>query len=761
MRFMCATNMFLVKKRPEWNLIQYRVDFAPELDETKKRKKLLREVAESQDLGLFIFDGTVLFTPEDYFKGGPGEKVFTTVDAETKTVFSVKIRKVGILNPMDMQYVQFHNIMIRKIMEHLDLVIVNRNYYDNKNPVPLKEWKLELWMGYETSMRQHEYNALLMCAASTKIIRTDTVMDQMKLCMKSGGGGKEAATKTLLGCIVMTKYNNATYRIDDIDWNKKASDTFPKRDGSMISYAQYYKEKYGITIKDLNQPLIISMPSKQDQRKYGRTDPVHLIPEICNMTGLSDDQRANFKLMKAVGEYTRPGPQQRMNALRKFSSALASKAAMAEEMKGWGLKIDSELVKFEARTLEPEKILQAAQRPPLSYGVDNADWGSQFRNFKMFNSGPGCHKWVLIVAQRDANDGQEFCKNLEKACIGMGFPMKAPKAMVIKENRTAAYVEAVNKAADLSPQMIMVIIPNNKGDTYHAIKKILCVNRPIPSQVITGTLLKKFASKGFMAVATKVGIQVAAKLGAEPWGINMPLKETMVIGYDSYHDSNQRGLAVGAVVATINQSMTRFSSTCTMHRNDEELLDQMKVCVTNAIHKYKKMNNGDTPKKVIFYRDGVGEGQIQYVKEIEVAAIRSVFKDAGCSPQMAFIVVSKRVSNKFFQCNNGGPPVNPPSGSVIDDVVTLPERYDFYLVSQSVRQGTVNPTSYNIVENTTALTPDHFQKLTYKLCHLYYNWPGTVRVPGVCQYAHKLALLIGDSVHIKPNAALDELLYYL
>ena len=64
---------------------------------------------------------------------------------------------------------------------------------------------------------------------------------------------------------------------------------------------------------------------------------------------------------------------------------------------------------------------------------------------------------------------------------------------------------------------------------------------------------------------------------------------------------------------------------------------------------------------------------------------------------------------RFFQCNNGGPPVNPPSGSVVDDVVTLPERYDFYLVSQSVRQGTVNPTSYNIVENTTALTPDHFQ----------------------------------------------------
>ena len=98
-----------------------------------------------------------------------------------------------------------------------------------------------------------------------------------------------------------------------------------------------------------------------------------------------------------------------------------------------------------------------------------------------------------------------------------------------------------------------------------------------------------------------------------------------------------------------------------------------------------------------------------------------------------------------------GQPSNPPSGTVVDDVVTLPERYDFFLVSQSVRQGTVNPTSYNIIENDTQLRPEHFQKLTYKLCHLYYNWPGTVRVPAVCQYAHKLAYLIGTSVHRKPD----------
>ncbi len=44
-----------------------------------------------------------------------------------------------------------------------------------------------------------------------------------------------------------------------------------------------------------------------------------------------------------------------------------------------------------------------------------------------------------------------------------------------------------------------------------------------------------------------------------------------------------------------------------------------------------------------------------------------------------------------------------------------------------MRQGTVNPTSYNVIEDSSGLRPDHIQQLAYKLTHLYYNWPGTVR----------------------------------
>ena len=105
---------------------------------------------------------------------------------------------------------------------------------------------------------------------------------------------------------------------------------------------------------------------------------------------------------------------------------------------------------------------------------------------------------------------------------------------------------------------------------------------------------------------------------------------------------------------------------------------------------------------------------------------------------------------------------NPLSGTVVDDVVTLPERYDFYLVSQSVRQGTVNPTSYNIIcDEVPNMTPDRYQQFTYRLTHLYYNWPGTVRVPAPCQYAHKLAQLAGEHLHAFPKQKLCDTLFYL
>ena len=91
----------------------------------------------------------------------------------------------------------------------------------------------------------------------------------------------------------------------------------------------YYHERYNIRIADKNQPLLVSMPKDRD-RRGGRADPVMIPPEMCIMTGLTDEQRSNFNLMKNLSVYTRQGPSQRMDALRRFrESSLSSEIFLA------------------------------------------------------------------------------------------------------------------------------------------------------------------------------------------------------------------------------------------------------------------------------------------------------------------------------------------------------------------------------------------------------------------------------------------------
>ena len=49
----------------------------------------------------------------------------------------------------------------------------------------------------------------------------------------------------------------------------------------------------------------------------------------------------------------------------------------------------------------------------------------------------------------------------------------------------------------------------------------------------------------------------------------------MVIGYDSYHDSSQRGKSVGAAVFSLNPQMTRWYSQCALHGETEELVGNL------------------------------------------------------------------------------------------------------------------------------------------------------------------------------------------
>lgn len=74
-------------------------------------------------------------------------------------------------------------------------------------------------------------------------MRKENVLQILNECLRQDTVNyKRYFENLIVGCVVLTDYNNRTYRIDDIDWNKTVESTFSKCDGTSISYKDYYMQ---------------------------------------------------------------------------------------------------------------------------------------------------------------------------------------------------------------------------------------------------------------------------------------------------------------------------------------------------------------------------------------------------------------------------------------------------------------------------------------------------------------------------------------
>lgn len=194
-----------------------------------------------------------------------------------------------------------------------------------------------------------------------------------------------------------------------------------------------------------------------------------------------------------------------------------------------------------------------------------------------------------------------------------------------------------------------------------------------------------------------------------------------------------------------------------------ECSTELVINVTKALNAYEEKHQ-TLPSIIFFYRGGVSEGDILYVRDVELNHIKTTlekrYKAQDMELRMIYIIVSKHINTRFFLRENHNVR-NPEPGTVIDNTITLKERYEFFLVSQKCNQGTISPTNYNILFDTTGLTPEKIQAWTYIQTHAYYNWYGTTRIPAVLQYANKLGFLVSNYMHRVPNASLNGKLYFL
>uniref|UniRef100_A0A8W8N385 Piwi domain-containing protein n=1 Tax=Magallana gigas TaxID=29159 RepID=A0A8W8N385_MAGGI len=148
------------------------------------------------------------------------------------------------------------------------------------------------------------------------------------------------------------------------------------------------------------------------------------------------------------------------------------------------------------------------------------------------------------------------------------------------------------------------------------------------------------------------------------------------------------------------------------------------------IHFYKATRF--KPTRIIFYRDGVSEGQFQQVLQHELRAVREACMklELGYQPGITFIVVQKRHHTRLFCADRKdqiGRSGNIPAGTTVDVGITHPT------------EAPSRPSHYHVLWDDKPVqrgrAPDADLPAVSHLCPLYRS----VSIPAPAYYAHLVA----------------------
>ena len=100
-------------------------------------------------------------------------------------------------------------VFIFRIMNMMEMKQIQRHFFNPNQAVLVRPYKLEVWPGFIMSIHKYETSVLLCMELSHKILRTDTVLDQLydiyDQSQQKRQSFQDLARKDLLGQIVLTR----------------------------------------------------------------------------------------------------------------------------------------------------------------------------------------------------------------------------------------------------------------------------------------------------------------------------------------------------------------------------------------------------------------------------------------------------------------------------------------------------------------------------------------------------------------------------
>uniref|UniRef100_A0A1Y1MI53 Uncharacterized protein n=1 Tax=Photinus pyralis TaxID=7054 RepID=A0A1Y1MI53_PHOPY len=411
----------------------------------------------------------------------------------------------------------------------------------------------------------------------------------------------------------------------------------------------------------------------------------------------------------------------------------------------FSISVNADFTEVPARILEPPSI----RYKNSSVKVQEGKWGAG-----KFCTSNQLQNWtVLTIAYHEEERTklpapEKFSEMMVNQGRFLGMTVVPPKIAMVRIQRPKEKETIEAKFNELSDQqLILVIIPDQK-QIYSYVKQA--------AEISVGVMTQCVKRKNVFSPQSSTVRNLLLKVNAKLNGLNHTLYETprclkepcMIMGADVTHPSPEsRGSvpSVAAVTASHDRYAFKYNITCRLQQSTQEIITDLANIVKEHLTYFEKTNN-IKPKRIIFFRDGVSEGQFEIVVNSEVQAVRRgcamVDPTGNYKPQLTFLVVQKRHHTRFFpmsQRDSEDRNFNVPAGTVVDTEITHPTALDFYLVSHASIQGVARPTKYRKLWDDNDMQEDELEELTYHLCHLFARCTRSVSYPAPTYYAHLAA----------------------
>ncbi|KAF8627134.1 hypothetical protein AX17_006353 [Amanita inopinata Kibby_2008] len=739
-------------KNSEGMVYHYDVVVAPDTLPSRFNMKLMQHlqthVAPDIFTPLVVYDGKKnVFSPRLLPLGPTNSREFNVpspeAGAQTGTsrpprLYKITLTKVNEINTVVLQrFVEQQQSLDENVLTAImALNVVVRMEPSQKYPFNVRSFftsqqrrqvggGLELWRGFFQSIRPAIGKLVLNVDISTGMMfkpgpliglcleflgRTNT--DPKVLSPSSGMPDRERVRlkKFIAGIKVQVRGNKPGMQRTRVirDLSTVGADQLQfDLDGKRTSVAKYFAQNLNMPLKF---PTILCV-------EVGRGAMYPL--EMCTvLEGQIARRQVPPDVTKQVVEFATMKPAERFQSIEQGVRLLAY--GQSDYVRQFGLSVDSANgpIVVPARVLQPPKLQYGPGSKERSIGPRNGAWNMQD---KKFYKPVAINQWILMIYERQQRFKpeavQKMIQDFVSACASVGMAVNEKNPIVKYEQGQGDIIDQLKRAGGECmktrrslPNLIVVVLPDNGDDIYRVVKYFGDISVGVATQCLKSGKVFRANLQYWANVLLKVNV----KLG----GINLipdqssvavltdPRNPTIVMGADVMHPGpGAKNIpSYASLVASVDSNTSKYIPAIRVQASRQELIEDLEEMCKFAIGKYKGYRSQvekttTPPQRLIFYRDGVSEGQFDQVLKEELPKIRSACESSGFKPKITLIVVGKRHHFRFKTQNENDADRsgNCPAGTVVDKEIVHPLEFDWFLQSHGGLLGTSRPSHYSVI----------------------------------------------------------------